>query len=276
MSFILITEYYTVGPFDGRLSWPYGDIMPGNFIAKTCMPILITAVAIYLSKMTIKNIYYLFIIMISTYAVILTGERTSALLTVSSCLLAFFVYRPSFKLLVSSLISLMIIISFIFYTDQTLFTRFSHQLIDNIPLLNTDTSYWGTWRSGLQQGLENFWFGVGPTGSRHTCGLLGPHWLPGENYCGNHPHNFYIQMFAETGFVGLLLCSTMIFFIIKVCWESKKYSQNCFFANNAFIIPLAMFFPFQQTGSFFGQWNNLFMWFALGLALSNFQKWHKD
>ena len=110
--------------------------------------------------MTINNIYYLFIIMISTYAVILTGERTSALLTVSSCLLAFFIYKPSFKLLVSSLISLMIIISFIFYTDETLFTRFSSQLIDNIPLLNTNTSYWGTWRSGLQQGLENFWFGV--------------------------------------------------------------------------------------------------------------------
>ena len=50
MSFILITEYYTVGPYDGQLSWPYGDIIPGNFIAKTCMPILITAVAIYLSK----------------------------------------------------------------------------------------------------------------------------------------------------------------------------------------------------------------------------------
>ena len=80
-------------------------------------------------------------------------------------------------------------------------------------------------------------------------------------------------MFAETGFIGLLIGCTMIFNIFKTCWDSRKELPNCLLANISFIIPFAVFFPFQQTGSFFGQWNNLFMWFALGLALSNFQKW---
>ena len=31
---------------------------------------------------------------------------------------------------------------------------------------------------------------------------------------------------------------------------------------------IAFFFPLQQAGSFFGQWNNLFMWFSIGFALS--------
>ena len=275
MSFILFAEFYFVGPFDGRLSWPYGDIMSGNFIAKTCMPAMIVLTAICLSKIKIENIFYVFCILISIVAVTLTGERTSMILTICACLVTVFSLKLNFKTLLSTLILLMIILIVIFFYNDALFVRFSKQLIDSIPILNTNTSYWGTWRSGLQQGLENFWMGVGPTGSRHTCGLLGEHWLPGVNYCGNHPHNFYIQMFAETGFIGLIIGCFMIFYILKTCWLSRKYLPNCFMAKTAFIIPLAVFFPFQQTGSFFGQWNNLFMWFAIGFALSNFQNWQK-
>ena len=29
-------------------------------------------------------------------------------------------------------------------------------------------------------------------------------WLPGKNYCGNHPHNFYFQLFSDTGLIGLI------------------------------------------------------------------------
>ena len=39
----------------------------------------------------------------------------------------------------------------------------------------------------------------------------------------------------------------------------------------AFIIPLGLFFSLQQFGSFFGQWGNLFIWFAIGFALSQVQ-----
>ena len=39
-----------------------------------------------------------------------------------------------------------------------------NNLYNNIPFLNYDTSYWGTWRSGIQQGIENPIKGVGPSG----------------------------------------------------------------------------------------------------------------
>ena len=32
------------------------------------------------------------------------------------------------------------------------------------------------------------------------------------------------------------------------------------------------YFPLQQFGSFYGQWGNLFIWFAIGFALSQVQK----
>ena len=40
------------------------------------------------------------------------------------------------------------------------------------------------------------------------------------------------------------------------------------FAATAFIVPLGLFFPIQTTADFFGQWNNIFMWSAIGLALA--------
>ena len=39
----------------------------------------------------------------------------------------------------------------------------------------------------------------------------------------------------------------------------------------SYIVPLALFFPIQQYGSFFGQWGNLFIWFSIGFALSQIQ-----
>ena len=97
-------------------------------------------------------------------------------------------------------------------------------------------------------------------------------WLPGKNFCGNHPHNFYLQLFGETGLFGLILGTLMIFYIIKqsiVCKDIYKIKN---LSHYYFIIPIALFFPISQHGSFFGQWGNLFIWIAIAFALANNQK----
>ena len=43
-------------------------------------------------------------------------------------------------------------------------------------------------------------------------------------------------------------------------------------SSTAFVIPLALFFPLQQFGNFYGQWGNLFLWFAVGFAISQIQE----
>ena len=93
-------------------------------------------------------------------------------------------------------------------SQPNLMVRYSHDFAKSIPVINTsdNNTYWGAWRGGIQQGLNTPFIGVGPSGTRKTCVNLDtnlPEWLPGKNYCGNHPHNFYIQLFAETGIIGL-------------------------------------------------------------------------
>jgi O-antigen ligase len=99
--------------------------------------------------------------------------------------------------------------------------------------------------------------------------------LPGKNYCGNHPHNFYVQLFSETGIIGLLIGCFMFGSITFTCYKARQENFNCPMAATAFVVPFALFFPLQQFGSFYGQWGNLFIWFAIAFAISQFQDWGK-
>ena len=46
-------------------------------------------------------------------------------------------------------------------------------------------------------------------------------------------------------------------------------------AATAFVVPFGLFFPIQQFGSFYGQWGNLFTWFAIAFAFHNIKDGEK-
>ena len=52
MSGILYAEFLIVGqdPSSGRLSWPYGDLTPGNYLAKAGLPLFCVCCTRYLGK----------------------------------------------------------------------------------------------------------------------------------------------------------------------------------------------------------------------------------
>ena len=102
-----------------------------------------------------------------------------------------------------------------------------------------------------------------------------PNWLPGKNYCGNHPHNFYVQLFAEVGIIGLIFGCVMFGSMIWTCYKARRKNFECPMAATAFVVPFGLFFPMQQFGSFYGQWGNLFIWFAIGFAVSQVQSFKK-
>ncbi len=211
---------------------------------------------------------------------ILTGERTNFLIRACGGVLASLVWKPKF-IIISTLILIEILaVIVVFSSRPDLSDRFGKQFLNNIPLANTSDNnpYWGAWRGGIQQGLKTPFIGIGPSGTRNTCTNLDtnlPKWLPGKNYCGNHPHNFYVQLFAEVGLVGLLIGGVMIVSLITCCYKARLENFDCPMAATAFVVPLGLFFPLQQFGSFYGQWGNLFTWFAVAFAVSNYQGWRK-
>ncbi len=276
MCMILIAE--TLVEPKSRLSWPYGDLVPGGYIAKVSLPVFCVLMAIAVSKNTRAGMVSGLVGFLSIVVSILTGERTSFLIRACGGMLASLVWKPKLPLLTILILVEALAVITVFLIRPDLGKNFTTNFVKQIPIVNTDTGYWGSWRGGIQQGLITPIKGIGPSGTRKTCSSLDtnfPKWLPGKNNCGNHPHNFYVQLFAEVGILGLFFGITMFVSIIVTCFKARKENFNCPMAATAFVIPFGLFFPLQQFGSFYGQWGNLFMWFALGFALSQFQNFRK-
>ena len=278
MSGILIAE--TLVEPKTRLTWPYGDTVPGGYIAKVSLPLFCVLMAIAVSRKSKAGMFSGFVGLLSIGISILTGERTNFLIRACGGILAGIVWKPKFIMILSLIFIEVLAVLALFFSRPDLSSRYGEKFLNSIPIINTsdDNPYWGAWRGGIQQGLINPIKGVGPSGTRNTCANLDPNlqeWLPGKNYCGNHPHNFYIQLFAEVGVIGSLLGCIMFGSIIVTCYKARFANFNCPMAATAFVVPFGLFFPIQQFGSFYGQWGNLFIWFAIGFAVSQFQGWRK-
>lgn len=263
-----------------RLSWPYGDLVPGSYLAKISLPIYCTLIALITIKFKRFSLLSLVVSLTSLTLVLSTGERGNFLIRFFSGILAFFSWKNNklsrFKLFIIFMAIILLILTSLLAFNKSYYDRYVTHFFKSIPIINTsnDNPYWGAWRSGIQQGLIKPVIGLGPSSSRKHCKTLSEKridWLPGKNYCGNHPHNYYIQIFAETGLVGLTLGILMFYFLFNTCYKGRILNPKCPITSICYIIPLAFFFPFQQTGSFFGQWGNLFIWFPIGFCIAQIQ-----
>ncbi len=292
MCFILICELLVEGP-KKRLMWPYGDLVPGSYLTKISLPVYCTLIVTVIYNFN-KNIIFSFIsVFLSLSMVFATGERGNFLIRFLSGFLAIFSWKLKFKNIFKFFLLLLIFFLITIFsfskTNKDLLNRYTMDFYKSLPVINMSETnyYWGAWRSGIHQGLSHPLIGLGPSSLRKHCKNIGIDkktglpiyklfspdikWLPGKNYCGNHPHNFYIQLFAETGIVGLILGTLMFYFLFLTCYRGRAINPNCIITSVAYIIPFAFFFPIQQTGSFFGQWGNLFIWFPIGFCIAQIQ-----
>tara|TARA_B100000700_G_C14961550_1_gene816733 strand:- start:849 stop:1337 length:489 start_codon:yes stop_codon:yes gene_type:complete len=101
-------------------------------------------------------------------------------------------------------------------------------------------------------------FGHGPKMFRIICN--DQKYAVGLHPCNTHPHNFYVQLLAETGFIGfmflLVLFAYVIYCSIKqlktIIYGQKRYLsdyQVCLLASILITV-----WPFSPNGNFFNNW----------------------
>jgi O-antigen ligase len=144
--------------------------------------------------------------------------------------------------------------------------RFTTAIVNDLPT-GTDSDYYRVMGGGVMAFLEAPLLGIGTANYRDLCSSV----LLGESAfrCDNHPHNYYIQMLAETGILGFATGVFMICTIIWTLFRAGRANRQNIVAATAFIVPLGLFFPLQSTADFFGQWNNIFMWSAVALSMAS-------
>ena len=273
MCVILAAETFMVGAIEGRLSWPYGDLVPGNYLAKACLPAFVVVVAIATSSNGLTAGWAAIIAIISMLASVLTGERVNFLLRACSGILAAIAWRPRLYCVIAifavgGLAMLTAIIS-----TPHLVQRFVEDFFQQLPT-HVDSTYFRAMAPGWMAFQEAPLFGIGPGNLRLLCDDI----IAGSPLydCYPHPHNFYIQMLGEAGILGLLTGVLFLGSVVWACARPALHIRSNVVVATMWIVPFAFFWPIATTADFFGQWNNIFMWSAMAVALAGAQVGSRD
>ena len=265
MTGILTAEMLIQGQKGGRLSWPYGDLVPGNYLAKVGLPAFTVMVALAVGAKPRLASFMGVLSLVSIVMSVLTGERINFLIRACGGMLAALVWKPNWRRYVILVLVEILAIIAVFSFMPKVQDRFTTAIVNSLPT-GSHSDYYRVMGAGLEVFKTSPVLGVGPAAHRELCPqIVG---VVEEFRCDNHPHNFYIQFLTETGIIGLVVGSVMLFSIIWAAAAGWRHARNNVVAATAFVIPLGLFFPIASFADFFGQWNNIFMWSALSLALT--------
>ena len=265
MSGILFAEFMIIGQKGGRLSWPYGDLTPGNYLAKAGLPLFCVLIALAVSLKDRVGSLAALVALVTIVASVLTGERINFILRAVAGMLAGLVYRPIWSRYLLLVGAEMATIVGMFLLKPAIGDRFVTSFLNQLPI-NETSPYKRVWNGGIDAFNTAPAIGIGPDNYRILCPTISA--SNPDVDCHTQPHNYYIQLLGETGLIGLTLGVVMMFAIIWTCFRANLENRKNVLTATCFVVPLGFFFPVQSTADFFGQWNNTFMWSAIAFALA--------
>ncbi len=265
MTGILTVEMILEGQKAGRLAWPYGDFVSGNYLIKVGLPAIVVMAALAVSSRPKDAMWMAGFSLITMVVSVLAGERINFLIRACGGMLAALAWKPVWRRLIILILAEVIAVFTVFSAIPEIKHRFTTRIIESLPH-NPQSDYYQVMGAGIKVFETAPALGIGPATHRGLCPIL----LGDKKSfrCDNHPHNFYVQFLAETGIIGLFAGSLMIVSITWAAFAGWRYNRDNVVAGTAFVIPLGMFFPIASMGDFFGQWNNIFLWSSVALSLA--------
>ena len=261
---ILCTEFLIEGQKHGRLQWPYGDLVPGSYLAKHGLPIVVIIATLAVTQNRNLSLAAAVLLLGVVSGCLMTGERINSLVLISAACLAVFLSKPykSMHLLFYGFLA--IGITGVVWVDFLDGHSRLVQFVGEIARFRDGAHF-----SVIVGGFEAFntapVFGIGPGNYRY----LAPDILPqgAGMRPDNHPHNYFVQILAETGVVGLTAAAVFLGSLIYDAYKRCKKVSNNPILHPLWIVPLALFWPLSTHADFFGQWINVFAWTGTGVAM---------
>ena len=266
-----------------RLSSFFGDeLIYGSYLVRL-LPILIAL--FFLTKFSKQNntIFLFFLLVLFTLlAIFLSGERASFFLSILLVVYLIIMINKFSKYFFLCLSSLLILILISAQLDNQIKSRMFDLTMIQLGLdKESDSSispiYKGHFLIAEELFKSNKFIGVGPKNYRQHC-YNNEKYKRAPYVCSTHPHNSYIQLLAETGFLGfLMIFSLFIFFSISSIKhiylrlfrniELYNFPKICLMASI-----LITLWPLTTSGSFFNNYINIFYFFPVGIFLSQSKK----
>ncbi len=251
-------------------TWPFRNPLNGPFIHRIGLIFFSISFIILFSNMKFKTQVSIFIL-ISLLFSLISGHRAGTfsffIIICMSLFLSDFSFKSSLKII---FLIFTLFISY-FYINPDQLDRYFLGIIN----LNNSSliQYIGQWKTGINTFFNNFLIGVGPTNVQNYL----EHNLI-ENFdpfrISEHPHNHYIQAFAETGIIGGL--AYICIFVSMGYHLYTKTNFNYNFLDNliirgVFITSICLFWPFANNYDLFGQQQNAFLWYVLSIMFVSYK-----
>ena len=137
---ILVAELAIEG-FKPRLSWPYRDLVPGNYLAKVGLPVIVFSTALVLSCKGAKSLLIGAFCLLVIGTTLLTGERINFLILICATLLTTFILVPSWKKrLRFTLVSVTILVSML-ALFPAIYKRYVIAFVADLPI-HAESAYY--------------------------------------------------------------------------------------------------------------------------------------
>ena len=268
-----------------KLSGPFNDeLIAGSYLQRFSLfsfflfPIFFNTETKKIVKFLIPLLFLVFI-----SAIIISGNRMPLVLFIlgMSALLIFQKetrkYIPIF-VVIFSLAFLLIYKSnstvrlnfknFYYQIDSVIKTSILKKTEKNNPFSDYSKqfgSFYDTW-------LMNKYIGGGIKSFRYYCHTRPNIDKNSKFICNMHPHNYYLEILTETGVIGFLIITSIIFITLYISFF-KKYFTASKLKNNHIITPfiflfLIEIFPIKSTGSFFTTANATFIFLIIGVIIA--------
>jgi O-antigen ligase len=253
---------------DGRISGFFGkELVLGSFISKI---IFLLLAILCLTKINYQKSIFFGTFFFSVIVVLISGDRSPFFIIILLSLILLILLK-FFKLKTKIIFSFFLVSSILFtiYSSQVIRDRVikhtTSQLINNfssetkIHKLNIfSKGHEAHYLAAAKMFKDNIIFGQGPNMFRLLC-KKNEYYVEPQS-CSTHPHNYYIQLLAETGLIGFSFIMALFLFITCNLLFKKL-------SNFGILISLSLMlnlFPLIPTGNFFNSWvaNLYFLSFA--------------
>jgi O-antigen ligase len=261
-----------------RVSSFFGnELILGSYLSRL-LPLFI-ALFVIREKKTLLEVCGFVVLLFLVYILILFSGERSAFFFVNLSLLfiALFSKQKKLFMLLFFLISLTLSTFFI-EKNSSLYERYIKSTFYHFGLNDGNkikyiftAGHDSLIRTALNMFLDKPIIGHGPKLFRKKC--KNPIYAEGVAPCNTHPHNFYVQLLAETGITGFFFLAGLFMFFLYlvtkhlfILIKTKKY----FFSNyNICLLAslLITIWPLTSNGNFFN--NYLMILYSLNIGFFN-------
>ena len=258
-----------------RISGFFGDEMIVGSYTSRLLP-LISFLIFDQLKVSNKSIFIFFsILFISAAIIVLSGERVPLFYFILFLIISLLFVNIRFKFIVLFLLTLF---SFLIINSSSVIKdRIYNQTYSQIFKTDGSMKFFSVEHqshavSALKIFKDNPVIGIGPKNYRYECRK--DKYNISKYSCSTHPHNFYIQLLAETGILGLiiplLIFIKIIIYFVKIFYvnyftKSNKVDICKMFIYTSFLITLIPIIP---TGNIFNNWLSIIFYLPLGFFIN--------